>query len=416
MLPAANLLPESQVAIEEFLIAGRMRLHRLADEFLRWLPSAAGMAASAEEAQRRFVMLRLRFNAALTQFDLFDNVITQRSENETGVWLSGLDVASADALRLRGGFFDAPPVICYLDRGTGAAIRRARTRLPGGGNTPVAIIRVPRERMVGSGIASSVFHEVGHQAAALLGLVESIRPELQERQAAAGQDAPAWELWQRWISEIIADFWSVARAGVASTMGLIGVVSLPRAFVFRLNTGDPHPVPWIRVKLSAAMGDALYPQPAWNRLADLWESYYPPRGLAAEQLDSLRRLERTIPELVELLLHHRPTALNGTSLVEALDLEELRPDALRRHLQGWRTAPRDMYQSRPILAFAAIGQGRADGKISPEEESAVLGKLLSHWALTSTLHAAAGCAAGTRRTEGGEPNSNDKRRTSWQTQ
>jgi hypothetical protein len=416
MLPAANLLPESQVAIEEFLIAGRMRLHQLADEFLRWLPSAEGVAATAEEAQRRFVMLRLRFNAALTQFDLFDNVITQRSENETGVWLSGLDVASADALRLRGRFFDAPPVICYLDRGTGAAIRRARTRLPGGGNTPVAIIRVPRERMVGSGIGSSVFHEVGHQAAALLGLVESIRPELQERQATAGEDAPAWDLWQRWISEIVADFWSVARVGVASTMGLIGVVSLPRAFVFRLNTGDPHPVPWIRVKLSAAMGDALFPQPAWNRLADLWESYYPLRGLAPEQLDTLRRLERTIPELVQLLLHHRPAALNGTSLVEALDLEDLRPDVLRRHLRRWRTTPRDMYQSRPILAFAAIGQGRADGKISPEEESAVLGKLLSHWALTSTLHAAAGCAAGTRRTESGEQNSNDKRRTSWQTQ
>ncbi len=48
----------------------------------------------------------------------------------------------------------------------GAAIRRARTRLPGGGDNPVAIIRVPRERMVGSGIASSLVHEVGHQAAA----------------------------------------------------------------------------------------------------------------------------------------------------------------------------------------------------------------------------------------------------------
>ena len=46
-------------------------------------------------------MLRLRFNAVLTQFDLFDSVITQRSENQTGVWLSGLDVASADALQLR---------------------------------------------------------------------------------------------------------------------------------------------------------------------------------------------------------------------------------------------------------------------------------------------------------------------------
>ena len=115
----------------------------------------------------------------ITQFDLFNDVISQRSENETGVWLSGLDVVSADALSLPGGYYEVPPVICYLDRGIGAAIRRARTRLPGGGANPVAIIRVPRERMIGNGIASSLIHEVGHQAAALLDLVNSLRPVLQ---------------------------------------------------------------------------------------------------------------------------------------------------------------------------------------------------------------------------------------------
>ncbi len=61
-----------------------------------------------------------------------------------------------------------------------AAIRRARTRLPGGGKNPVAIIRIPRERMVSSGIASSLVHEVGHQGAALLGLFDSVRAALLE--------------------------------------------------------------------------------------------------------------------------------------------------------------------------------------------------------------------------------------------
>ena len=154
----------------------------------------------------------------LTQFDMFNDVLTQRSETETGVWLSGLDVVSADALALPGDYYEAPPVICYLDRGVGAAIRRARTRLPGGGANPVAIIRVPRERMVGSGIASSLVHEVGHQAAALLNLVNSLRPVLQGLQR--GAERVAWDLWERWISEIVADFWSVARVGVASRLVL----------------------------------------------------------------------------------------------------------------------------------------------------------------------------------------------------
>src|SRR5260370_336311 len=54
--------------------------------------------------------------------------------------------------------------------------------------------------------------------------------------------------------------------------------------------------------------------------------------------------------------------------------------------------PEEMYRARTIVVFATIGQGRADGKITPEEENTVLGKLLTHWALTSTLEAAAGCA------------------------
>ena len=113
-----------------------------------WLQPTGKRRATAAEAQRRFTILRLKFNIVLTQFDMFADVITQRSENETGVWLSGLDVVAADALALPG-YYDSPPVICYLDRDVGAAIRRARTRMPGGGENPVAIIRVPRERMVG---------------------------------------------------------------------------------------------------------------------------------------------------------------------------------------------------------------------------------------------------------------------------
>src|SRR6202011_6236091 len=128
--------------------------------------------------------LRLRFNAVLSQLELFNQVITQRSESEQGLWLSGLDVVWSDALALPG-YYEAPPIICYLDRGVGAAIRRARTRMPGGGENPVAVIRVPRERMIGSGIASSLIHEVGHQAAALLGLVPSLEQVLRAKQQVA---------------------------------------------------------------------------------------------------------------------------------------------------------------------------------------------------------------------------------------
>jgi hypothetical protein len=390
MVLSASLLPAAQIAIERFLAKGRRELKGRVQGFLSWL-QGEGRQASAEDIQRRFVFLKLRFNAVLSQLELFHQVIGQRSESEQGVWLSGLDAVAADALALPE-YYEAPPVICYLDRGIGGAIRRARTRMPGGGENPVAVIRIPRERMIGSGIASSLIHETGHQAAALLELVPSLAQVLRAKQQAA-RESSTWRLWERWISEIVSDFWSVARVGVVSTFGLIGVVSLPRPFVFRINVDDPHPTPWIRVKLSCAIGDGLYPHPQWQRVARLWESYYPTAGLDDERQKLLARLQESLPEFVATLIGHRPKALRGRSLREAMNVEQRTPGRLTELFAAWNTAPEQMYRAPPSLVFAVLGQARADGSMSPEDESELLAKLLTFWAMRSTLDTSAYCAA-----------------------
>jgi hypothetical protein len=386
MVLAASLLPDAQLAIERFLSRGRSELKRQIDAFILWL-HGPGARAPAADAQRKFVFLRLRFNAVLSQLELFSQVITQRGESEQGVWLSGLDVVSSDALALPA-YYKSPPIICYLDRGVGAAIRRARTRLPGGGASPVAIIRIPRERMIGSGIASSLIHEVGHQGAQLLGLVPSLRPVLAERQIRSA-DPLVWRLWERWISEIVSDLWSVARVGVVSTLGLIGVVSLPRPFVFRINVDDPHPIPWIRVKLSCCIGDALNPHPQWSKVARMWEDYYPLDALDDERRQLILRLEKTLPEFAALLVEHRPPSLRGRSLGEAMLARDRSPRRLAALFRLWNDSPAEMYQAAPSLVFAVVGQAKADGKLTPEDESNLLAKLLTHWAMHSTLAAAA---------------------------
>jgi hypothetical protein len=391
MLPVAALLPAAQSAIDHFLVLGRRDLRRRIHAFLRWLTHPESEAASPEDAQRRFTMLRLKFNVVLTQFDLFSDVITQRSENETGVWLSGLDIVAGDALALPG-YYEPPPIICYLDRDIGAAIRRARTRMPGGGENPVAIVRVPRERMVGSGIASSLVHEVGHQVAALLDLVNSLRPVLRGLQHGAGERAIAWQLWERWLSEIVADFWSVGRVGVASTLGLMGVVSLPRVFVFRLNVDDPHPIPWIRVKLSAAIGEALYPHPQWRRLSAMWDSFYPPAGLPPQTQDLLGALQASMPAFVSILVNHRPRSLRGRSLMEVLETDERQPARLASLYRAWLDNPSKMYLALPSLTFAVLGQARAQGQLDADVESALFAKLLTYWALRATINMSEICA------------------------
>jgi len=393
MVAAAAIPQAAQTVIEQHLIIGRNQVRSMILNFIRWLKSPQGIVSSPAAAQKKFTLLRLRFNASLTQFDIFSDAMTQRSEAETGVWLSGLDVAAADALRLPGNYYDTPPVICYLDRGHGAAIRRAKTRLPGGDENPVAVISVPRERMIGCGVASSLFHEVGHQGAALLDLVESIRPVLKGMQLNIGVEKTAWSYWDRCISEILADFWSVARLGITSTLGLMGVVALPSYFVFRLTLDDPHPVPWIRVKVSCAMGRALYPHKQWDDLERLWESLYPASGLEQEKRDILALFEKTIPGLVSLIVNHRPRQLRGASLAEALKTSERQPPQLTAYFQEWRTSPLRMKRAPPSLVFAVIGQARADGNITPEEESRTLNVMLKHWALKSVLDSSAICAA-----------------------
>ncbi|MER2514710.1 MAG: hypothetical protein ABTQ25_20255 [Nitrosomonas ureae] len=95
MLPAASLLPAAQIGIERYLMEGRRELRSMIQRYIAWLRGPSGHRATPAHAQRLFSLLRLRFNAVLTQFDLFNDALTQRSENEIGVLLSGLEVVSA---------------------------------------------------------------------------------------------------------------------------------------------------------------------------------------------------------------------------------------------------------------------------------------------------------------------------------
>jgi hypothetical protein len=389
MVTAAAISPAAQTGVETLLLQGRRELRAMVLRYLRWLGAERPRPV---DAQRRFNMLRLRFNGVIRQFDVFASVLTQRSEHETGVWVAGLDDVAADALSLPGDYLRAPPVICYLDRNHGAAIRRAHTRLPGGGRNPVAVISVPRERMIGSGIASSLVHEAGHQGAALLKLIPSLRTALRQRQVSDLENATAWAWFDKWISEIVADFWSVARVGIGSTLGLMAVVSLPRPMVFRLTPDDPHPIPWLRVKISCAIGRRLFPHPQWERVASVWETLYPQLGNDPEVLDVISGCERVLDEFVGVLSQHRPATLRGQTLANVLTVDGMQPAQLRRQFMRWRERPDLIRMAPPCYVFAVIGQARADNNLTPEAEARALSQLLTYWALKSSLDTSAECA------------------------
>ena len=387
MVPAAAISAASLVQIDRFLDESKQELRRSVKHFTIWL-RGPGRTASPYQQQREFVRLKLEFNALLAQFDLFADVVTQRSETGTGVWLAGLDVAAADGLQAPIAGFDPPEAICYLDRGPGAAIRRARTRLPGGRENPVAIIRVPRERMVGAGIASSLTHEVGHQFSALLDLVPAVRESIERhRRSMRPADRARWQFWARWVSEILADCWAVGKVGVGATLGLTNVVSLPEAFVIRVSLDDPHPIPWIRVKLSAAFGAALYPSPQWRDLSVRWERMYPPDRWDRKRRLLFEELQRDVPAVVRLVLDHRLVAVPGQTLAGLLPTRTRQPRQLTALYERWGHDQRLWSNAPPTLAFAVLGQAKMSRLLSPEREARVTSHLLRQWALSRVIPA-----------------------------
>ena len=239
--------------------------------------------------------------------------------------------------------------------------------------------------MVGGGVGSSLIHEVGHQAAALLNLMPSLREALHERQRREPTRAALWVLWERWISEIAADFWSVARIGIGSTLGLMQVVALPRAFVFRIHPTDPHPFPWIRVIASCAIGNALYPDPQWQRLAALWTELYP---LGPEAPAEASDLAAHAAELAELLASHSPASLRGMTMREALGVRARTPQELRRLWAAWSHDEAGIAAVPPTLALAVLGQARSDGRLLPAKDGMLHGKLLQAWALAGAVSVA----------------------------
>lgn len=377
MVPAANVSRDALRAIERHLAKAVQGSRSEISRYLDDLESVRTTDWNEAMAQRRLVLLRLKFGLVTTQVDMFDDVLSQRGANENGLWLAGLDVLARDAMTLPSSI-EAPPVVCYLDRGVGAAIRRARTRLPGGELNPVAIIRVPRERLVGSGIASSLVHEVGHQVSVLTGMLDDVRQSMFRMEA----EKPAllnWGLWQRWLSEILSDLWAASQLGVGATLGLINVVSLPSAFVFRRPGDDPHPVPWLRVLISAAMGNALYPDAQWRRLENLWTSMYPPHGLVSAQSDQFAALREEVPIFVDLLLSHQLPMFGGQSLKAALSKGDRRPAWLRR--AELTESNRFLFQSKPTVAMAALSQARMEERLAPERDGKTVNQLLRKWAI-----------------------------------
>jgi hypothetical protein len=381
MVKGASVSGKSLNAVIELLEKGKSELNDHVHLFIEKVKTAEYNPTRIQNLQAGFTILKLRFNSILDQLDIFADVLSQRAEHEVGIWLSGLDVLAEDGLYAARQFSEVPSLMVYLDRGHGAAIRRARTRLPGGDENPVAVIQIPRERMVGSGIASSLLHEVGHQVAALLNLVPTLNNRLQNIQQER-RGTVAWKYFERWISEIISDVWAVGHLGIAATLGLMGVVTLPKYFQFRLDLNDPHPAPYVRVQLTCAFGKRIFPHVQWEKIWELWKTFYRTEGLKNETVQILNDIETEMGSFVDLVLNHSTKEMKGKKLIELFPVMERKPENLKQIYQSWKAKKISLDAMPPSLVFAMLGQAKFDLVLDAAEESNVLTRQLRQWAFS----------------------------------
>lgn len=378
MLLAASPSVKVNAEIDQFIAEGKLRMKSKIFNFIRMLKQSN---LSPNLYQKQFSNLKLSFNVLLDHFDMFSDTYLQRAENDTGVWLAGLDFLARDALFIKHLKFKEPAVICYLERGHGAAIRRIKTPLSGGRLSPVSIIRVPRERMIGLGIAGSLLHEIGHQGAANLNLVKYIKMKIDQKIKSEETAKNEWLLFQQWISEIIADFWAVSFLGVGSTIGLFGLMSIPEYFIFRRGSSDPHPYPWIRVLMGIQFGKFMFPDSQWDLLTSRWKKLYPLERQSKSVQKKYGAILAMVPNFVSFLMHMRLENHQGLKLIDLFPISERQPRVLRSTFDEWKLNWNLALKAKPSFAFAVLGQAQFDNKISPNEENKVIKRLLKHWAL-----------------------------------
>ena len=375
MVKGASISGQALKEITVLLENGKKQLYNAVTIFIEQAKSGKQPVTAL---QKGFILLKLRFNNILDQLDIFSDVLTQRAEHEVGIWLSGLDFMAEDGLMIAKQYTDLPPLMVFLERGHGAAIRRARTRLPGGDENPVAVIQIPRERMVGSGIASSLIHEVGHQAAELLEMLHPLKQTIEKN--LYSDHNPSYKYFSRWISEIIADYWAVGQLGITAALGLTGVVTLPKYFQFRLDLDDPHPAPYVRVQICCAFGKSLYPHPQWDRLWDVWKTFYPADELSPDKKELLKKIEEALPLFVKLVNEFKPTSLKGKNLASVFPLQERQPIQLQQYFEKWKNDSHSIDRAPPTLFFAVMGQAKSDLKLNAAAESRIITKQLRKWA------------------------------------
>lgn len=278
-----------------------------------------------DEVRQRVIRFRSEYLAAEAVVDFFGDALGSRSNPRMAALLAACDRIAARSMRelLDPLGHVSVPVVCFIDRGLGAAILRANAYWDPTSVNPVAAVKLTRHNLFRP---SSLTHETGHQVAAITGWTQefatTIARELAEEPSVAAT-------WSDWSSEIVADAYSVALTGYASVAALHDVVAGDDEAVFRMLPGDPHPVAYARVLLGVELVNrTLGPTGPQAELAAVWLRAHPLENATPSVAELVRRSIPLLPRIAEICLVRPMQSFGGKALTDIIDPRRVSAEAL----------------------------------------------------------------------------------------
>lgn len=319
--------------------------------------------------------LELDLSLALTLFDTYMDVLTQRHAQPLGAMLAGCDVIAQDALRRNHPalLVIEPPLVC-CNRGFGASTMREDIAFPGMGRNPMPIIQIPYSRLKEKTNLTSLLHEAGHEAMVRLNLRAALGDVLRRGALRGGAPAAVGDLFALWSSEIGPDVWGVGCAGIAAIGTVKEILALPPEHVYSIHPNDPHPPPYIRALLLFRLGRDLWGPGPWDRWREEWTTLYPWRQAAPGVRPLLRAAESVLPRVTESLINHKFPSLGNRALFDLFDLRPLAIAALERRITHRRARLKGLSPSAHLAVFRLL---RDRGEMSER----ALDKLMTRWLL-----------------------------------
>jgi hypothetical protein len=373
LAPEYDLTERQWRQIETRFAGQRERLMGVLGEGAARLLPRAHEAGAQRELNALLGRIELELARALTMFDTYMDVLSQRHLRPLGEMLAGCDELARDALaRPHPALATIEAPLVYCDRGFGASTLRSEIRFPGRGRNPMPLIQIPYTRLREKYNLTSILHEAGHEGMVRLGLRGELPEVLRRAARGAGAGEAVGELFAQWSTEIGPDAWSFCGSGLAAVGTMQEILALPPEQVYRIHWRGPHPPPWLRVRLGCRWCRDMWGRGVWDEWERVWVRLYPLAGAPEEYRGYLEEGARVLGAISEAVLRTRFRTLGGRELPSLFSLEELAPARLEGRIERGRVRLGGLGPCGQLAVFRLL---RERGETGEE----ALDKLMTRW-------------------------------------